>query len=142
MEIRFTRVWNGTQRSFERSSPTWNCFGLARQGEFMKQLVRLVSVFVAVLLFAAVCLAQQSGKKEYTFHGKVVSVDKSSKSLRVDGEKVEGWMSAMTMDYKIDNPSIIDKVKPGDRIMATVYDGDYVLHNVRVMGAGDSNPKK
>jgi Cu/Ag efflux protein CusF len=109
----------------------------------MKQLIRLVSSFSLVLLLAAACLAQQSsGKKEYTFHGKVVSVDKNDKSLKVDGEKVEGWMGAMTMDYKIDNPSVIDKVKPGDHIMATVYDGDYTLHKVHVMGAGDSNPKK
>jgi len=102
----------------------------------MKQLTRLVSSFAVILLLATLCLAQQSGKKEYTFHGKVVSVDKGDKSMRVAGEKVEGWMGAMTMDYKVDNPSIIDKVKPGDRIMATVYDGDYTLHKVMVMGAG------
>jgi len=34
-------------------------------------------------------------------------------------------------------------VKPGDRIVATVYDGDMMLHKVMVMpkGAGDSKPK-
>ena len=53
-------------------------------------------------------------------------------------------MSAMTMNYKVDDPSILDKLKPGDQIMATVYDGDYSLHKVKVMGenAGDSKPKK
>jgi protein SCO1 len=71
-------------------------------------------------------------KNPNTFHGKVVSVDKSNKMLRIDGEKVEGWMEAMTMNYKTDDPSLVDKVKPGDQISATVYDGDYVLHNVKV----------
>ena len=97
------------------------------------------------MLLAAVCFGQApSGKKEYMFHGKVEAVNKGDKSLRVNGEKVEGWMGAMTMDYKIDNPSILDKVKPGDRIMATVYDGDYTLHQVKVMGQdnGDSKSKK
>lgn len=111
----------------------------------MKRLRRLISVFAASLLVTAVCLGQASpGKKEYTFHGKVEAVDKSAKSLRVNGEKVEGWMSAMTMNYKVDDPSILDKLKPGDQIMATVYDGDYSLHKVKVMGenAGDSKPKK
>lgn len=90
---------------------------------------------------AAISFGQApSGKKEFTFHGKVESVDKSSKSLKVNGEKVEGWMGAMTMDYKVDDPSIVDKVKPGDRIMATVYEGDYTLHKVKVMGPGE--PKK
>jgi Cu/Ag efflux protein CusF len=37
-------------------------------------------------------------------------------------------MGAMTMNYKVDNPSIFDRVKLGDEIMATVYDGDYSLH--------------
>ena len=103
----------------------------------MKTLTRFLSVLAVALLMAVLACGQaSSAKKQYTFHGKVVSVDKSSHSMRVDGERVEGWMGAMTMDYKVDNPSIINKVKPGDRIMATVYDGDYSLHNVKVMGAG------
>jgi Cu/Ag efflux protein CusF len=71
-------------------------------------------------------------------------VNKSARSLSVNGEKVEGWMGAMTMDYKVDDPSILDKVKPGDRITATVYDGDYSLHKVQIAGktAGDSKPKQ
>lgn len=92
----------------------------------------------AALLLALVCFGQ-SGKKQYTFHGKVESVDKGAHSMRVDGEKVEGWMGAMTMDYKVDNPTVLSQVKKGDRIMATVYDGDYTLHDVKVMGA---SPKK
>lgn len=84
------------------------------------------------------------GKKALTFNTKVEAVDKSAKSLKVNGEKVEGWMDAMTMDYKVDNPAILKKVKPGDQIMATVYEGDMTLHNVRIMkkGAGASKSKK
>lgn len=79
------------------------------------------------------CFAQSTArKKSYTFHGKVVSVDNGNKTLRIDGEKVEGWMEAMTMNYRTDDPSLVDKVKPGDQISATVYDGDYVLHNVKI----------
>lgn len=113
------------------------------RGEFVKQGCRSVVVLAAALLLAMVCLGQTSGKKEYTFHGKVEAVDKGAKSLRVNGEKVEGWMGAMTMDYKLDNPAILDKLKPGDRIMATVYDGDYTLHQVKPMApAADSKSKK
>jgi Cu/Ag efflux protein CusF len=101
-------------------------------------VIRFISVLAIALMMAALCFGQaSSSKKEFTFHGKVEAVDKSGKSLKVNGEKVEGWMGAMTMDYKVDDPSIIDKVKPGDRIMATVYEGDYTLHKVKVMGAGE-----
>jgi protein SCO1 len=111
----------------------------------MKRAVQLVSVLAAAILMATICRGQAApGKKEYTFHGKVEAVDKNAKSLSVNGEKVEGWMDAMTMNYKVDDPAVFDRVKPGDQIMATVYDGDFVLHKVRIMAknAGSSPSKK
>jgi Cu/Ag efflux protein CusF len=111
----------------------------------MKRVRRLISVLAGLFLMALVCLGQASpGKKEYTFHGKVETVNRSTKSLIVNGERVEEWMDAMTMSYKVDDPSIIDMLKPGERITATVYAGDYTLHKVRLMGqgAGDSKSKK
>lgn len=84
-----------------------------------------------------------TGKKALTFRGKVEAVDESAKSLKVNGEKVEGWMDdAMTMDYKVDNPAILKKVKSGDQIMATVYKGDMTLHNVRVMKKAAASTSK
>jgi len=63
--------------------------------------------------------------KEMTFHGKVETV--TDKGLTVNGEKVEGWMDAMTMSYPVDKPEVPKKVKVGDTIMATVYKGDTTL---------------
>jgi Cu/Ag efflux protein CusF len=53
-------------------------------------------------------------------------------------------MDAMTMSYKVDDAAVLKKVKAGDEIMATVYDGDMVLHKVMVMpkAAGDAKSKK
>jgi Cu/Ag efflux protein CusF len=121
------------------------------EGENMQRLFamnwapRLITVFALAVLAAAVCLGQEApAKKSYTFHGKVEAVDESAKSLKVNGEKVEGWMGAMTMDYKVDDAAILKKVKAGDQIMATVYDGDFVLHKVMVMpkGSADTKSKK
>ena len=105
---------------------------------------RSFAVVAAGLFVATICLGQAApGKKTYTFHGRVEVVNESAKSLKVNGEKVEGWMDEMTMDYKVDDPSVLKKVKPGDQIMATVYDGDLTLHKVVVMPkAGDSKSKK
>ena len=99
----------------------------------------------ALVLIAGLCLGQApSEKKAHLFHGKVESVDRNTRSLTVNGDKVEGWMDAMTMTYKVDNPSILDKVRPGDQIIATVYDGDYSLHKVQIVGrsAPDSKSRK
>ena len=99
-----------------------------------------LSVIAAFFLFlAVVCFGQTaSAKKSHVFHGKVEAVNPSGKTLRVNGEKVEGWMDAMTMDYKVDDPAVLKKLKAGDQIMATVYDGDPVLHEVHVMPGGGS----
>ena len=85
---------------------------------------------------------QQSGKTEHTFRGKVEQVDANAKSLMVNGEAVPGWMGAMTMAYKPDNPDVLSKVKPGDQITAKVYDGDFqTLHDVRIVQGSDDSSK-
>jgi protein SCO1/2 len=85
---------------------------------------------LACLMAAAGWAQAPAGKKSYTFHGKVEAV--AADGLTVNGEKVEGWMDAMTMKYKVDDPKILKTVKPGDQITATVYQGDMSLHKVQV----------
>ena len=94
-----------------------------------------LAVVVGMLL--ALCLstasAQQAEKKEHPFRGKVEKVDAKAKTLTVNGENVEGWMSAMTMTYAVDKEDVLTKVKAGDQIVAKVYDGDFkTLHDVKV----------
>jgi hypothetical protein len=49
-------------------------------------------------------------------------------------------MPAMTMIYRVDSPDVFTHVQPGDRIVATVYDGDVVmLHGVRVEDTAPAN---
>ena len=78
-------------------------------------------------------LHAQGAKKSFTFHGKVESIDAASKSMTVNGDKVEGWMDAMSMKYVVDNADVFKTAKVGDAIEATVYDGDYKLYKVRVV---------
>lgn len=105
----------------------------------MNRIHRGISILALCMAFAAAgCGQPAADRKAHTFRGKVGAVHKDSQSLTVNGEKVEGWMDAMTMDYKVDDPSILDKVKAGDQITATVYDGDYSLHKVRIAGNSKS----
>ena len=101
----------------------------------MRFLRTALQMALVSLLAIALCgaLSGQDKKKSYTFHGKVTTVDARNNKLSVDGEKVEGWMDAMVMAYSVDNPEVIKTIKVGDRIEATVYEGDYTLHAVKVV---------
>lgn len=106
----------------------------------MKSQLARSLILVAVMLAACfpAAHAQQSGQKEHTFRGKVEKVDAKAKMLTVNGEKVDGWMGAMTMSYAVDKADVIEKVKAGDQITAKVYDGDFkTLHDVQVVPPKD-----
>jgi Cu/Ag efflux protein CusF len=94
----------------------------------------LVSAVLWLVLAAVSATAQQGGKIEHVFRGKVEKIDTKAKTVTVAGENVEGWMSAMTMTYKFDKDDMVQRVKTGDQITAKVYDGDYqVLHDVKIV---------
>ena len=91
---------------------------------------------LAALLFLAFAMsvgasAQQAKGKSHTLEGKVEAVQATM--LTVNHGKVEGYMDAMTMPYKVDKPDLLKNVKVGDQIKATVYDGDYTLYEVQVV---------
>jgi protein SCO1 len=70
--------------------------------------------------------------KTFTIRGQVVSTDATHVTL--DGEQVPGFMEAMTMDYKLADPSVVSELHPGDRITAKVLadkQGD-TFENVRL----------
>jgi protein SCO1 len=80
-----------------------------------------------------------AAQKSFTIRGRVVSANASHVTL--DGEEVPGFMEAMTMEYKLADPSVSGELHPGDRITARVLadrdkDGDYTnvqLDNIVVI---------
>ena len=59
-----------------------------------------------------------SAANTFSIRGRVVSTDATHVTL--DGEPVSGFMEAMTMDYKLADPSIVSELHPGDHITAKV----------------------
>jgi Cu/Ag efflux protein CusF len=98
----------------------------------MKFLPKFAAV-VAIILFAGSIFGQSDSRKSYTFPGTVEKVNRKSGTLTVNGEEVEGWMAAMTMQYRVDNPAVLKGIKAGTQIEATVYERDLTLHDVKVI---------
>ena len=92
---------------------------------------RLAAYLTVVFVLAASAVAQPGKGKSHTLEGKVEAVQATM--LTVNHGKVEGYMDAMTMPYKVDKPDLLKKVKVGDQIKATVYDGDYTLYDIQVV---------
>lgn len=67
--------------------------------------------------------------------GVVMKVDAANKSATIDAEKIEGWMEPMTMEYPVANPDDLSKLKPGNKITATVNvrDLNYSLSNIQIV---------
>jgi Cu/Ag efflux protein CusF len=105
------------------------------------RILHLFAVIFAIAgLLGTSAIAQPAKGKSHTLEGKVEGVQ--TDRLTVNHGKVEGYMDAMTMPYKVDKPDILKQVKVGDRISATVYDGDYTLYDVKVVPPQDKAKKK
>ena len=66
-----------------------------------------------------------SAVKRYPMHGKVLSLDATEKSARIDAGPIGDWMGAMTMSYPVKDPAEFSKLTAGSTIDATVFvDGD------------------
>jgi protein SCO1 len=57
-------------------------------------------------------------QKTFTIRGKVLGA--TATGITLDGEDVPGFMEAMAMDYKLQDPSVVSELHPGDRITAKV----------------------
>jgi Cu/Ag efflux protein CusF len=84
----------------------------------------------------AAAIAQPStngGTKEYKLEGKVIQVDKSTKTAVIQNKDIPGFMEPMTMSYPVPDQADVDKMQPGDQITATLFktDDKYWLANVQ-----------
>ena len=89
--------------------------------------------------------AKDSSVKRYNLTGRVVSIDKPTHSINVDGDDIPGFMAAMTMPYQVKDAGVLDKVAPGDRIKAEIVmasDGAYLENVVLVQKAPSPTPRQ
>ena len=81
--------------------------------------------------------------KQYPVKGKVVSTDSAHGEINLDAEAIPGFMSAMTMPYKLRTPNILSELHRGDHITATLYvtDSDSLLDQIVITAQGQPDYK-
>jgi protein SCO1/2 len=88
--------------------------------------------FLAILTLFLGChqsptTSPNSAAKQKTFSIRGQIVSSKGATVTLDGEGVPGFMEAMTMDYKLKDPTVASELHPGDRITAKIFaekDGD------------------
>lgn len=82
---------------------------------------------------AASSATRPASRKEFVFRGTVERVNAAVGTVDVKNQNIPGWMSAMSMTYRVDAPAVLKTLKSGDRVIATVFEGDTSkLYQVRV----------
>ncbi len=126
------------------------------KGCTLSVMVRVLLTSAAVALFllsgchSAPTATQQSsassGIKVYHLRGKVINTNASTGEVTLDHDAIPGFMDAMTMPYKLKDPSILSELHPGDVITADVLvsqnpDADILLDHIVVIAQGNADYK-
>ena len=102
----------------------------------------LLDSFALFLILACLVLATgcQARPKRYELRGQVTAKDVASKTLTITHGDIPGLMSAMTMEYPVNDASVLQQVKTGDTITAVIEATNdslnYSLDDVRVVDRG------
>jgi protein SCO1/2 len=85
--------------------------------------------------------SKNSAYKIYKLRGKVVSDNPATGEVTLNHDAIPGFMEAMTMPYKLKDPSILSELHPGDVMTADLLvsqrdDADVVLDHIVVVAEG------
>ncbi len=82
-----------------------------------------IAFCLALSLIGAACRREQAPKGRsttYPVQGQVVEVSPDHRQATVKHEEIKGFMEAMTMPYKVQDPKVLEGIAPGDLINATL----------------------
>jgi len=83
------------------------------------------TILLAVIISVCACQRKKSVSslpiKQYELHGRVVRLNPQTHAAVINGQEIEGWMSAMTMEYPVKADNDYQSLSPGEHIRATVF---------------------
>lgn len=98
--------------------------------------LKLTSAIVLFVVSFVMVGASQTKSKRYHLRGEVMALNPATHEITVKHGDIPGYMPAMTMPYKVKNPSVMKELQPGDKITAQLVAADngtdIWLENVRI----------
>jgi Cu/Ag efflux protein CusF len=58
--------------------------------------------------------------KSVTGQGTIIALVHETQQIVIDHEEIKNFMDAMTMGYKVNSPSLLKGLKPGDKVRFTI----------------------
>ena len=92
------------------------------------------SAFVVAIL-ASAC-SRTAPTKEYQLQGQILDVKPETSEVLVKHGDIPGFMPAMTMPYKVEDPKLLSGKEPGDLITATLVVGETEAHLSKIDKTG------
>jgi protein SCO1 len=81
---------------------------------------RFGGIAIAAVLLAAVACNRAPEPRRYEVRGQILGIDPERQEVLVNHEDIPGFMPAMTMSYKVQDPALLQGKQPGDLITATL----------------------
>jgi Cu/Ag efflux protein CusF len=93
----------------------------------------IVTLLIALSLAGCHQHAASSSDKQYDVKGKVIAVKPDEKKIELDHEDIPGLMKAMKMDFRVEDPKLLEGLSPGDTVQGRlqVKSGQYTLTELR-----------
>jgi Cu(I)/Ag(I) efflux system periplasmic protein CusF len=82
----------------------------------------LIAMLLTLALAAASCNKKPSAPVMHEGVGVVEGIDKEAVTVQINHEDIKGYMSAMSMPFKVKHPALLDTVKIGDKVDFTLED--------------------
>jgi protein SCO1/2 len=91
-----------------------------------------------LLLYGLMAGCADSPRDTYELKGRVVAVNPDNEEVTLEHEEIPGYMTAMTMPFKVKDKWVLSVMAPGQTVEATlvVQDGRSWIEDIMVSGTG------
>ena len=90
-------------------------------------------VFVVLSVPCVVQAQQPAVSRSIAFFGRVEAVDVVKKVVLVKHGKIPGYLDSGTTEHPTEEPAMLNRLRPGDDIRATVYANDLTLRHIQIV---------